>query len=148
MTPLARLVSAVVAAAAATVLGVLAAWPIYQTPWLLAPAAAGLGLGAGLAWAGWRLRWAVPVRLAAAVAAFALTLLPVAMPQSLLAPPAQWLPALADALAAVVLGWKQLLTLTLPVGTYQTVLVPAYAVFFITAFAGVWIALRSPRVAP
>lgn len=148
MTPLARLVSAVVAAAAATVLGVLAAWPIYQTPWLLAPAAAGLGLGAGLAWAGWRLRWAVPVRLAAAVAAFALTLLPVAMPQALLAPPAQWLPALADALAAVVLGWKQLLTLTLPVGTYQTVLVPAYAVFFITAFAGVWIALRSPRVAP
>ncbi|MGK0716160.1 transglutaminase domain-containing protein [Leucobacter sp. W1153] len=140
--------SAFVAAALAIALGVLAAWPIYQTPWLLVPAAAGLVLGSGLIWASLRLNWSAPILLTIAALAFALTLLPVAVPQALLGPPAGLVPWAADALAAVVLGWKQLLTLTLPVGTYQTVVVPAYLVFFVTSLSTGWIAQRSSRFAP
>ncbi len=137
----------VAAAALATLLGVLAAWPIYQTPWLLVPAVAGLILGSGIVWVSVRLRWSTPLLLTVAVVVFALTVLPVAVPQTFLGPPEGLLPWAADALAAVVTGWKQLLTLTLPVGTYQTVLVPAYLVFFVTSLSTGWIALRGGRVA-
>ena len=135
----------VAAAALATLLGVLAAWPVYQTPWLLVPAVAGLVLGSGIVWVSVRLRWSTPLLLTVAVVVFALTVLPVAVPQAFLGHPEGLLPWAADALAAVVLGWKQLLTLTLPVGTYQTVLVPAYFVFFVTSLSTGWIALRGGR---
>ena len=49
--------------------------------------------------------------------------------------------------AAIVLGWKQLLTLTLPVGTYQAIMVPAYLVFLVVAFVATLIAVRAKRFA-
>lgn len=134
-------------AAGASLIGVLAAWPIYQTPWLLVPAGAGLFAAAVLVGLGARLRWSAPVHVVAAALLFALTVLPVAVPHAWRSGPAGVLPWLGDALAAVLLGWKQLLTLTLPVGTYQTVLVPAYVVFFGTALLSGWIAQRASQFA-
>ena len=138
----------IVFAAAAVALGVIAAWPIYQTPWLLVPATAGLLLGAGVNALSDRRGWSAPVRLVAVAVVFALTVVPVAVPHSLAGAPAGLLPALADGLAAAVLGWKQLLTLTLPVGAYQTVLVPAYVVFLGAPLATGWIARHAGRFAP
>src|SRR5690606_32599962 len=43
-------------------------------------------------------------------------------------------------------GWKQLLTLSLPVGTYQTVLVHAYLVFLGTALLTTFFELRRSKV--
>ncbi len=137
------------AAAVALALGVWAAWPIYRTPWLWLVAAVALVLGAGIAWLRDRLRLGPIVLAAVTLAAFALTVVPVAVPEAM--PPARGggglLRGLLDGLAAVALGWKQLLTLTLPVGTYRTVLVPAYVVFLLTALLTGILARRSARAA-
>ncbi|MFA5606229.1 MAG: transglutaminase domain-containing protein [Leucobacter sp.] len=137
-----RLLGGAVATTAALVLGALAATPIYQTGWVWVVAAAALILGAGLAWARVRWRLTLPVFAALMLGVFVLSLVPVAVPQLLLSDPIR---GLRDGLAAVALGWKQLLTLTLPVGTYQTVLVPLYVVLFVTALLIMTLAQRSGR---
>lgn len=137
-----RLIGGLIAATLALVLGVLAAWPIYQTSWLWLVAAVALVLGAGIAWVRGRWRIRFPVLAAIVLGAFALTVVPVAVPQSLTAGP---LRGLVDGLAAAALGWKQLLTLTLPVGTYRTVLVPAYIVLLLSALLVVLIAQHPGR---
>ena len=142
MKPGSRLFGGICAAAIALALGVLAAWPIYESTWLWIVAGAGLVIGAGLAWA--RERWAIawPVFAALILVLFVITLVPVAVPQALSTSPVQ---GLLDGTAAIALGWKQLLTLTLPVGTYQTVLIPAYVVYFGTALLTVFASQRARK---
>ena len=48
-----------------------------------------------------------------------------------------------DLVAGVALGWKQLLTITLPVGDYEALLVPAFFLLFVAAVIGLSIALRT-----
>lgn len=148
MTPRARLVAAAVASGLAVAIGALAAWPIYQTFWLLVPAATGLVLGVGLAALAAFRRWSALVTAAVLLVAFALTVVPAAMPQSFAHLPMGPLRGILDGLVAVALGWKQLLTLALPVGTYQTMLVPAYVVFLLASFTATTLALRAGRLAP
>ncbi|RGE23224.1 transglutaminase domain-containing protein [Leucobacter sp. wl10] len=138
----ARLVAGLAAAALALALGVLAAWPIYRTAWLWLAAAVALVLGGGIAWARGRWRIPFPVLAAIVLASFALTVVPVAVPQSLTSGP---LRGLLDGLASAALGWKQLLTLSLPVGTYRTVLVPAYIVLLLSALLVVGVAQHPGR---
>lgn len=134
----------VVASAVALSLGVLAAQPIYRTPWLWLVALVALVLGTTLVWARDKWRLSPPVVVAALLGAFVVTVVPVAVPQSL---NAGFLTGLLDGLAAVALGWKQLLTLTLPVGTYRTVLVPFYLVALVTVVLIMLLSGRSRRVA-
>lgn len=148
MTPRARFVAAAIASALAVGLGVIAAWPIYRTPWLLVPAVAGVVLGVGIAGlSAWRRLGAV-VTAAVLLAAFAVTVVPVAVPHAFDHFPAGLGRGFLDGLAAIVLSWKQLLTLTLPVGSYQTMLVPAYLVFLLTSFVLTLVAVRGGRFAP
>lgn len=142
MNPRIRLIGGAVAAAIALVLGVLAAWPIYRSGWLWLVAGVALVLGAGIAWARERWQWSFPIFVCTVLGTFVLTVVPVAVPQALTNGP---LRGLGDGIAAIALGWKQLLTLTLPVGTYQTVLVPAYLVMFVSALLIVFIAQRGGR---
>ncbi len=152
MTPRGRfgvlLAGAAIASTLAVALGVLAAWPIYRTPWLLVTAAAGLVLGVGIAALAARRRWGALVTAAVLIVGFVVSVVPVAVPEAFDRLPAGLPRGLLDGLAAIVLGWKQLLTLTLPVGTYQTMLVPAYLVFLASCFAVTTIALRAGRFAP
>jgi len=151
-----RLPAAVLFAGIALACGVVSAWPIYDTPWLIAQAVAGLIVGGGAAILAPALarRWSVPVAAVVLIIGFGITVVPVAMPGTLArlvtTPVSSLLPAivsaLGDGLSAIVLGWKQLLTLTVPVGSYETVLVPAYVVFAATAF--LVIVLRTTRLAP
>lgn len=138
-----RLIGALVASATALALGALAAWPIYRSAWLWIVAAAALLLGAGAGLARERWKPALPLFVAALIALFALSVLPVAVPSMLTTAP---LRGLSEGVSAVALGWKQLLTLDLPVGTYQTVLVPAYVVFFTSAVLIVILAARQGRI--
>lgn len=142
-----RLLGIGVASVLAVALGVLAAWPIYRTPWLLVPAAAGLVLGGGIALLG-ATRFGPLATVGTLLGAFLVTVVPVAVPHSFERLPMGLIRGLLDGVAAVALGWKQLLTLTLPVGTYQSVMVPAYLVFLLTTFLAVSIALRAGRFAP
>lgn len=140
----ATLLTGAAGAAIALALGTLAAQPIYQTPWLWLVAAAALAIGVLVAWLRARARLgAVPV-IALLLGLFALTVVPVAVPQAL---GGGFFTGLTDGLAAVALGWKQLLTLTLPVGTYRTVLVPFYIVSIIAAFLTVRLSQLRGRAA-
>ncbi|UOQ59898.1 hypothetical protein MUN76_12725 [Leucobacter rhizosphaerae] len=137
-----RFVGGLVALALALALGVAAAWPIYATPWLGVVAASAWVLGAGLVWARERWRFSFVVTAALILGTLVLTIVPVAVPQAL---SSDLLRGLGDGLAAIALGWKQVLTLSLPVGTYQTVLVPAYVVMLATVILSLTLAVRRGR---
>lgn len=146
MSARARVLGIGIALVLATALGFVAAWPIYQTWWLAVPAVVGIGLGLTIG-AFVVQRFGVLVACAALFGAFVLTVVPVAVPHSFESLPAGLLRGLLDGVAAIVLGWKQLLTLTLPVGTYQAILVPAYLVFLLTSFVATVIAVHAKRFA-
>lgn len=111
----------VVFLAALCLVGIAAVWPIYQTIWLLPVALGGLVAGAGIAWISWRRRW--PWWLTALVTAGAYVLLgvPLAAP-SVFSVPESAPRLLLGVVAAPVTGWKDILSLDLPLGTYQTTL--------------------------
>ncbi len=112
-------------------LATASAWEIYRTPRLVVVALAGTAVGVGavllaraLRWPG----WSIPP---AAAAGYLLLVVPIAIP-SALGSPVEVLRGVRDGVVGVVLGWKQLLTLSLPLGEYQAVLVP----FFVLVVAG------------
>ena len=123
------------------VLAGLATAPIYRSAsaWIVALVAAGVAFG--IVWLGRRFRWG-PLTVVALIVAFVLLVVPLAVPSALAGGPGGVLRGLGDGLASVALGWKQLLTLTLPVGSYQTVLVPLFVVVFGATALSVWLALR------
>lgn len=139
---------AVALAVGAVCIAVVAAWPIYETTqlWVVAGVAAATALV--VVWLGTTLRWG-GFTLVALVLAFVALVLPVATPHVLGSRPDVWgiLRGLGDALAAVALGWKQLLTLTLPVGSYQTVLVPFFLLVFVVVAASTALARGGRRAA-
>ena len=140
-----------IAAAALTVFivlfGSLAALPIYATSVLWVVGCVGAIVAFGVVWLGIRLRWG-PLTLAALTVAFIIVILPLGVPGALSTGPLGWARGLGDGLAAVALGWKQLLTLSLPVGTYQTVLVPFLTVIFAAVAAATALTLRGGRWVP
>ncbi|MFF8817603.1 transglutaminase domain-containing protein [Leucobacter sp. NPDC015123] len=135
-------------AATAVVLAVAAAWPIYETAQLWITVGVAAMAAFAIVWLGTALRWG-GFTLVALVLAFVALVLPVATPQVLASGPDVWgiLRGLGDALAAVALGWKQLLTLTLPVGSYQTVLVPLFTLVFVVVAASTALARGGRRAA-
>lgn len=140
-------IAAVLIAAIAVVAGVLAAQPIYATSMLWVVGAVGATVALLVVWFGSRLRWGV-MTLAALAVAFALVVVPLGVPTALTAGPAGILRGLGDGLATVALGWKQLLTLSLPVGTYQAVLVPFLVVIFCSVAVSTSLILRAGRWRP
>lgn len=147
MKPVNTVVTIVLAALAVTI-GTLAAWPIYQTPRLWVISAVTLAGVAAILWAGGRLKWGVLSVIAALLVAFVIAIVPLAMPQAFNGGLDTIPRALLDALAAVALGWKQLLTLSLPVGSYQTVLVPFFVIASVSVAGICALGLRGGRAAP
>jgi len=124
--------------------GAVSAWPIHRDPWYLLTATAAVAISAAVSLAGalrgWRW-W----RLAAWLAgAYLVTGVPLAIP-SALADPAR-LPAAALQLAtAPVTGWRDLLTLQLPLGTYQATLAPTLLLFLAIPAVALSLAWRAAR---
>lgn len=121
--------------------GALAAWPIYRGPAfvvlvIVATIAATAIAAAGLRWRlnGW---WVALVT----IGAYLVLGLPLAAPGSLGSVP-QALQALRGVVTAPVTGWKDLLTLELPLGSYQATLAPALLVFLAATVLALSIAWR------
>jgi len=115
---------------AMTIVAAFAAWPIYEGGRFLAVAAIGFLVALGLAvaarvwrWSGWL------TALAAAVAVFVLGVA--------LAVPGRWASpepfpgVFSDVAFGAVTGWKDLLTVELPVASYRNLLMPALIVFLV-----------------
>lgn len=137
---------AILLAAALAALAGVAAWPIYRTPqvWLVVGGAAAVALA--IVWAGKRWRWG-GWTATALILGFAVLVVPLGVPDALGNDLGGLVQSLGDGFAAVALGWKQTLTLTLPLGTYQAVLVPLLVTVYAATAAAVWLALRGPRTA-
>lgn len=113
--------------------GCYLAWPIYQTWYAIVVAAAAALLGAAIQTLFLLKKPAVMMRILVVLLGL-LLLVPISMPALWQHLPESFTTGMLDGIAALVLGWKQLLTLSLPVGEYQTVLVPLAVVSYLTAF--------------
>lgn len=104
-------------------LATAAAWQVYESSRLPLVGAVGFAIGLGStllgAWLRWRW-WAIGLL---AFGAYTLAVVPVAIPTAMTGGE-RIARGAADGIAGIVLGWKQLLTITLPAGEYQAVLVP------------------------
>lgn len=134
-----------------TIIATVAAWPIHETFRLALVAAAGLAVGIAAAVLARRLvRGALTrVLLAAglAFAGFAIVVVPVAVPAALRSVPDAAI-GLRDGIVGIVAGWKQLLTLDLPLGDYQAVLVPFLVITVVGSTAAALLVLRGGAAAP
>ncbi|MDD7946021.1 transglutaminase domain-containing protein [Microbacterium sp. NE2HP2] len=124
--------------------GALAAWPIYRSAAFVIVVVAAMLAGTALAAAGlrWRLNgWWLAL---ATIATYVVLGLPLAAPGSL-GSVSQALQGLRGVVTAPVTGWKDLLTLELPLGSYQATLAPAFLVFLAATVLALSIAWRGGR---
>ncbi|MFD5599097.1 DUF3488 domain-containing protein [Leucobacter sp. NPDC058333] len=141
------IIGAALLSAIAVAAGALSAMPIYRTPWVWLVGGVAWAVSFGIVWLSRYMRWGIGA-VALLIAAFVVAVVPLAVPSALGTGPAGLIGGLIDGLATVSLGWKQLLTLTLPIGTYQAVMVPWLVVAMATSAAITALALRGGRVAP
>ncbi len=128
-----------------TAIAATALWPIYRSMSLVILVGAALAVGTVIALVGAHFRWLSPVVMLVTFAAFILIGVPLAVPakaQYVLLPTPG---GLLDLVTGAALGWKQLLTITLPVSDYQALLVPALVLVLVTSVFGMSVALRARR---
>ena len=128
---------------ATTIVASSALWPIYGSISLLVLVGVSLAVGTCIAIIGAVFRWSSVTVLLSSVAAFLVMGVPLAVPSKTQFGVLPTLDGFLDLVAGVALGWKQLLTISLPVGDYQALLVPALVLVFGTTVVGLTIALRA-----
>ena len=121
----------------------LLVWPIYQSDSLIVLLVATVLAGSAIAIAGALYRWSSAAVLLSTVGVFTVLGVPLAVPQEALFGLLPSLEGLRQLFTGVALGWKQLLTITLPVGTYQALLVPVFALVLVSTVLSLTLALRS-----
>lgn len=125
-----RVVAGALYALAAVGLTAVAAWPVYRSAsFLLLVAAASVLAGAIAALVAWR-RWNGWAAAGLLAGALLVVGVPLAVP-SRAGAPAPFLQGLGELASGLLWGWKDLLTVDLPVGSYRNLLVPALVVFLV-----------------
>jgi hypothetical protein len=119
-------------------------WPVYRDDSMIVAAVTAVVFGTLVALVGAVFRLPTAVVAIATVAAFALTGVPAAVPGSAngVLPTG---PGLVDLFAGVALGWKRLVTISLPVGSYEALLVPYFATLLVATVTAVSVATRASR---
>ncbi|WP_426323880.1 transglutaminaseTgpA domain-containing protein [Microbacterium sp. E-13] len=124
----------------------VAAWPIYRSGSFALLVVAGTLVGGAIAaisaWRRWN-GWLVTAALAAAVLVLGV---PLAVP-SRLGSFSEAVRGLGELASGLVLGWKDLVTVELPVGSYRNLLVPALVVFLVGTCVVLLLAWRDDRAA-
>ena len=126
-----------------TAVAAAAFWPVYRDVRYLAVVVGALVAGTIVALLGARFRWPSFVVLFVAFGVFVAIGVPLAVPGRAIAGVLPSWQGILDLLSGVAYGWKQLLTVTLPVGDYQALLVPALLLLFAATLASVTIAARA-----
>jgi hypothetical protein len=128
---------------AATIVATTALWPIYRSTSLITLVAVTLVAGSAIAILGSQFRWPSWLTMLSTLAAFLVLGVPLAVPTQAQYAIFPTLDGLRALIAGVALGWKQLLTITLPVGDYEALLVPAFVLVLLSTVVGLSIALRA-----
>jgi hypothetical protein len=121
----------------------IALWPIYQDLAIISLVAVATIFGSLIAILGARFRWSFLTLVAVTVASFVAIGVPLAVPGEVVFGVIPTFDGVRQLVVGVALGWKQLLTLTLPVGTYEALMVPALAVILGLIVLCLSLALRS-----
>jgi hypothetical protein len=119
-------------------------WPVHRDTAMVTAGVTAVLVGSAVALLGAVLRLPAAVVVVATVVGFVLTGVPAAVPSeaSGLLPTG---PGLVDLVAGVALGWKRLLTVSLPVGAYEALLVPYFVTVLVATVTGVTLATRASR---
>ncbi|HEU4807065.1 MAG TPA: transglutaminaseTgpA domain-containing protein, partial [Homoserinimonas sp.] len=120
-----------------------ALWPIYESERLVILIAVSLAVGSAIAIFGAVSRWSSALVMLAAVAAYLLLGVPLAVPDQALYGVLPSLAGVVDLLAGTAIAWKQLLTITLPVGSFEVLLVPAFLLILFGTVIALSVALRA-----
>ncbi|MBK4347517.1 transglutaminase-like domain-containing protein [Lacisediminihabitans changchengi] len=120
-----------------------ALWATYRSPQVVILIVVATLVGSAIAIGGARFRWSSPLVLGATVGAYAVLGVPLAVPTRALYGVLPTGQGLLELFRGTALSWKQLLTITLPVGSYQTLLIPALVLVLGTVVIGLTVALRS-----
>jgi len=126
-------------------IGIAAAslWPIYQTGRYAVLVGVAMLVGTLIAGLGARFRWPSWVLVSTGFLAFLTVGVPLAVPGEAVSGVLPSVQGLLDLISGIALGWKQLLTITLPVGTYQALMVPALLLVLAVTIVSISIALRA-----
>jgi transglutaminase-like putative cysteine protease len=121
----------------------IAWWPIYGDFSLVILIAGAMIAGSAIAISAAVWRWPAFVVVPVTVAVFLLIGVPLAVPTEAIAGVLSSGQGIVDLTTGVALGWKQLLTISLPVGNYQALLVPCLVLALATVVVSLSLALRS-----
>lgn len=120
-------------------------WPVYRDDAFVIMAAVVIPVGCALAVTASALRWPAWGLMLAVTAAIAVLGVPLAVPDRTVYGVLPEPDGLTELAAAIAFGWRRLVTIDLPVGDYQSLLVPAFVTLLVGASATVAIALRARR---
>ena len=120
-------------------------WPIYQSPALVLMLVVTTIAGSAVAVAGALLRLPGVAVLGLTVLLFLLLGVPLAVPGLAVYGVLPSVDGLWLLVSGAALGWRQLLTITLPVGSYQALLVPAFLLVLVISVCSLSAALRAKR---
>lgn len=126
-------------------LGAAPLWPVYESGAFVAMAVGALVLGAAIAVAGalWRLPLAAVAALTAVV--YLVAGVPLAVPSQALAGVLPTPVGLRSLVLGTATAWKQMLSVDLPLGSYEALLVPSFVVLLAAVVTALSIALRLGR---
>ncbi len=122
-------------------------WPVYESPAFLIAAGVAIGAGTAIAVVGARRKWPAWMVVCAVFGAYLVLGVPAAVPGRAFGGVLPTPQGAVELLAGAALSWKQLVTIAVPVGSYQALLVPPFLLGLIAATSAVTIALRSRRPA-
>ncbi|NYD71141.1 transglutaminaseTgpA domain-containing protein [Herbiconiux flava] len=126
-------------------IGAAAWWPVHESLSFVVAAGVAIAVGVAIGALGAAFRWSGPVVLGATVAAWLVLGVPLAVPGKALGGVLPTGEGLLDLIVTTATGWRQLVTIELPVGDYQALLVPVFSLTLAAAVVGTTVATRTPR---
>ncbi|GAA3895667.1 transglutaminase-like domain-containing protein [Leifsonia kafniensis] len=125
--------------------GLWAAWPIYQSGYFFITAGGAVLAATVIAWVGMRRAWSWFTLLLVTFGVYLLLGVPLAVPAALTSLPA-FGSGFVNLITATVFSWKELVTISIPVGSYQTMLVPLLILTLGVTTAALSLVWRAPRL--
>src|SRR5690554_1803556 len=120
-----------------------ALWPIYESERLIILIAVSLLAGSAIALAGALFRWSSLIVMGVALVVFLILGVPLAVPAGTIFGVLPSPGGIADLVVASGTGWNQLVTITLPVGDFEALLVPAFILMFFGTVIAHSVAVRA-----
>ncbi|HZW41405.1 MAG TPA: transglutaminaseTgpA domain-containing protein, partial [Agromyces sp.] len=118
-------------------------WPVYESPAFLVASAVAIIAGTTIGVAGTRYELPSWMVVLLVFGAYLVLGVPAAVPGRAIAGVLPTPAGLVELVSAAALSWKQLVTIAVPVGSYQALLVPPFLLGLIAATVAVTLALRS-----